>query len=70
MIFFSKDIVFEEVVKSTSTYVAQQELERALSEERNEHFEHAQVEFSQKRFKSVGGRQNCFKVFLKIIKQV
>ena len=30
---FSQDIVFEEVVMSTSTYEAQQELEKAFSEE-------------------------------------
>ena len=33
---FSQDIVFEEVAKSTSTYEAQQELEKAFSEDRKE----------------------------------
>ena len=35
---FSQDIVFEEVVMSTSTYEAQQELDKAFSEDRKENF--------------------------------
>ena len=50
---FSQDIVFEEVVMSTSTYEAQQELEKAFSEDRKENFAPPKVEISQKRFKSV-----------------
>ena len=38
---------------STSTYEAQQELEKAFSEDRKENFAPPQVEISQKRFKSV-----------------
>ena len=50
---FSQDIVFEEVVMSTSTYEAQQELEKSLSEERKDNVAPPQVDISQKRFKSV-----------------
>ena len=50
---FSQDIVFEEVVMSTSTYEAQQELDKAFSEDRKENFAPPKVEISQKRFKSV-----------------
>ena len=35
---FSQDIVFGEVVMSTSTYEAQQELKKAFSEDRKEKF--------------------------------
>ena len=50
---FSQDIVFEEVVMSIYTYEAQQELEKAFSEDRKENFAPTKVEMSQKRFKSV-----------------